>query len=132
MGARDRAVVARGEEIGGVVDIIGAAGNGRAEVAGREKPVGEAVVGEEQRAVEGEEGGGIGVVDGGVAVRAGAKEADEIGRSGAERGEIVAAAVAVAWMQAGLWRAGKAGRRAARGRRRKECGNQEIGNGWEE
>jgi hypothetical protein len=57
--------------------------------------VGEAVVGEEEGAVEGADGGGIGEIDRVTGERMRDDEGREGGRGAEERGEIVAVAVAV-------------------------------------
>lgn len=72
--ARNGVGVFRGEQIREVVQIIGAAKHQQAEIAGRNLPTGDAIVVLEQRAIEREDGGGIGEIDGG---RAGGISAEE-------------------------------------------------------
>jgi len=64
-----------GEQVGGVVEVVGATRDGRAEKAGGKIPVGDAVVGFEEGAVECFDGVGIGEVEGVAAERVRDKKA---------------------------------------------------------
>jgi hypothetical protein len=95
-----------GEEICEVVEVVGAAGDGRAERAGREVETVEAVVVSEKGAVECEDGCGGGEVDGVARDGVGDEVAGER-RVGADKsGKIVTVAVAVTWVQANGGRGG--------------------------
>ena len=89
------------EQVGEVMEVVGAAGDGRAERAGREFVADYFIVVGEQGAVEREHGGGVGKVDRVALDRMRHEEARECGERGDEGGEIVAPVVVAAGMQAG-------------------------------
>ena len=84
------------EEIGEVMKVIDATRDGRAEEAGRDIPVGDAVVELEEGAVEREDGGGRGEVDGVSIHRMRLDETVELRQRGGEAREVVGRAVDVA------------------------------------
>ncbi|MNC49049.1 hypothetical protein D3C75_981980 [compost metagenome] len=97
-------VVVIGEQVGDDVDVVGAAGNRRAQVVGGNVPVLDAVLGLQQGTVEHPHGLGVGEVDAGFAVGVGDGEARQLRVGLDQAGEVVAALVAVARVQGGFVR----------------------------
>lgn len=95
---RDDAAVVAGEQVGGGVDVVGAAGNRRAQVSAGQGPAMDAVVVQQDGPVKGFDGGRVGEVDARCASRSGDDEALEAGRGGQQGGKIVARGIAIAWM----------------------------------
>lgn len=91
--------VVRGQQIRGYVDVVGAAGNGRAQVVGGDIPVLDAVLGLEQGTVEYPYGFGVGEVDAGFAVGVGNGKAGQVRVGLDQAGEVVAPLVPVARVQ---------------------------------
>ncbi|MNT08438.1 hypothetical protein D3C72_1431810 [compost metagenome] len=100
----DLAGIVVGQQVGGHVDVVGAAGNGRAQVVGGDIPVLDAVLGLQQGTVEHPHGLGVGEVDAGFAVGVGDGEARQLRVGLDQAGEVVAALVAVARVQGGFVR----------------------------
>jgi hypothetical protein len=109
--ARDHAAVARGQEIGGMVQVVGPPGDRRTEVLRRQVPGGDAVVVREQCLVERLDRGGIGEVDRFVAMTVARDEGRQGRAGGDELGEVVTTAMPVPRMQTILLRR-RAGRPA--------------------
>ena len=78
-----------------MVEVVGAAGDRGAKCAGGDFPAGEAVVGVEERAIQCEDGGGIGKVDGFPFDGVVSQEGCQIGTEGDQVCEIVACTVGV-------------------------------------
>ncbi|MCY1444976.1 hypothetical protein D9M71_614700 [compost metagenome] len=100
----DVASIVIGQQVGGYVDVVGTARNGRAQVIGWDVPVLDAVLGLEQCTVEHADGFGVGKVDAGLAVGVGDGEAGQVRVGLDQAGEVVAALVAVARVQGGFVR----------------------------
>ncbi|MCY1244368.1 hypothetical protein D9M72_574390 [compost metagenome] len=81
------------------MQVVGAAGNRRAQVAGRDVPVGDAVEVPEQRAVEYLHRLGVGEVDAFLAIGIEDDEARQLRAGFDQLGKVVAALVAVARVQ---------------------------------
>ncbi|MOA05040.1 hypothetical protein D3C78_1246200 [compost metagenome] len=96
------ASVVLGQQVGGDVDIVGAAGYRRAQVIGGNVPVLDAVLGLEQGAVEHPHGFGVGEVDAGFAVGVGDGETGQVRVGLDQAGEVVAPLMAVARVQGGF------------------------------
>ncbi|MNZ36364.1 hypothetical protein D3C78_537810 [compost metagenome] len=99
LATRDHAVVVLGQQVGEVVHIVGATGNRRTQVAGRNVPVGDAVEILEQCPVEHLHRLGIGEVDAFLAVGIEDDEACQLRAALDQPGKVVAALVAIARVQ---------------------------------
>src|SRR5690606_28526193 len=96
---RYHSVVLRGQQVGQAVQVIRAPGNRRAQITGRDVPVGDAVELLEQGAVEHPHRIGVGEVDALLAVGVANDEGGEFRARGDQRGKVVASTVSVARMQ---------------------------------
>ena len=84
-----------GEQVGDVVEVVGPAGDGRAEEAVRQVPGLDAVAVPQQGPVEGPHRGGVGEVDGRVLARVRAHEGRQFRAGPDQSGEVVPAPVPV-------------------------------------
>ncbi|MCY1264602.1 hypothetical protein D9M70_129560 [compost metagenome] len=100
--------VAIGEQVGQAVQVVGAAGNGRAQVAGGDVPVTDTVELPQQGTVEHLHRLRVGEVDAFLAVGVGDDEARQLRAALDQPGKVIAALVAVARVQQAL--GGRGGR----------------------
>nr|WP_243713544.1 hypothetical protein [Luteimonas terrae] len=101
---RDLAVAIVGEQVGEAVDVIGAAGDRRAQIAVRQVPVRNPVIGLQQRLVERAHGARVCEIDARLAGGRAQQEGLERLRRTRQAREFVAALMAVAGMK--TWRGG--------------------------
>ncbi|MNT36173.1 hypothetical protein D3C72_1722400 [compost metagenome] len=99
---RHGAAIAGGEQVGKMVDVVGAPRNRRAQVARRQIPEADAVVVRQQRAVQRLDRGRIGKVDTVVAIVVGTHKSGQLRQAGDQRREIIALAMRIARVQTGF------------------------------
>jgi hypothetical protein len=91
-----------GQKVGDIVQVVGPAGDRRAEIAAGDVPVGDAVVELQQRAVEGIDGGRVGEVDRLAPERMRPKETLQLRAGLDQAGKIIGRAVRIARVQVTL------------------------------
>ena len=96
--ARDDAAVAGSQQIGEVVEIVGPAGDGRAEILRRNIPAGDAVCLFQQRAVERFDRRRVGESDGLIAILIRRDKCRQLRAAGDELPEVVTAPMRIARM----------------------------------
>ena len=97
--ARNFAAVAEGQQVGHVMQIVGPAGDRRAQVARRQRPAGDAVHVQQQGAVEHPHGLGVGKIDRLVAEGVARNKRRQLRAAFNQTRKIVTAAMPVARMQ---------------------------------